>query len=247
VSDVFARNRPSPQCLSAWTVSRAAAGILEGTTRRAVDQHLEVCPRCAAAVRSEGNEVEAAGWEPVPRALLALPEQRRGRRSWLALVGLVPVAAAAAAYLIVVVAPSKQPATRIKGADALSVSVSVMRNQIMVVDDVAVDSAGSLRPGDGVRFRVRLGPWASSTAADRPAVALAGLASHGWTTYFTGPLPPEGWIPVGVVITPEGETKVRIRVCRNDGTALLADESAFGRGRSAGLCREQTLDLMAGR
>jgi hypothetical protein len=89
--------------------------------------------------------------------------------------------------------------------------------------------------------------WASSTAADRPAVALAGLASHGWTTYFTGPLPPEGWIPVGVVITPEGETKVRIRVCRNDGTALLADESAFGRGRSAGLCREQTLDLMAGR
>ena len=203
MKDLFERPGGSPACLSAWTVSQLAAGILEGESLSEADAHLRVCESCRARVATERREVEAAQREPVPAKLLERARATpRGARVGWACAGAAAVATAAAA-LLAVVDPSPRSVTRVKGT--ISVNLTVRRGETVVARDQPAANVGPLQVGDRVRLQVvgTTGGW----------VACQGYESDGWQTYYEGDVPEDRWLPVGVRITARGESRLRVVAC----------------------------------
>jgi hypothetical protein len=210
-AELFPRSKPSPGCLSAWSVSQLALGLPRAGEAAPAEAHLAGCPHCRLRVEDERAQVRAAALERIPEALVraaatAAPEHPRGWR-WSTWVGPVFAAVAASVLLLVVVprAGVEVPGgTRPKGSAALD--VTVMRGGMLVLEDVPAEEVEGLRAGDQVRPRV-----VGASASDW--LILQGDEGNQWTTYLEGPPTADGWLPMSILVTPEGRTRLRLLTC----------------------------------
>jgi hypothetical protein len=180
--------------------------LLTGNALQAARAHVETCAQCRVLLEAERAEVAAAAYERVPEALLraareAAPRPARERWRWSILGGLA--VASLAATLLLVRPPDEQPTTRTKGT--LDLSLAVLRDEKLWAEDLPAAQARELLPGDRLRLRVHWAPGAW--------ILLEGYEDTGWTEYFQGTVPEDRWLPVGVTLTPDGETRLRLSAC----------------------------------
>src|SRR5207249_2965117 len=107
------------------------------------------------------------------------------------------------AAAVVAVLPNADAPVREKGS--IGVSLTVMRGDSIVADDVPIERSRGLLPGDRLRVHV--------SAPQSTWVVLQGNEHEAWSTYFEGTLPQDGWLPVGIAVTEEGKTRLRTIVC----------------------------------
>ena len=144
-------------------------------------------------------------------------------------------AAACAAIALTVVSPwqsagpvsESAPGTRTKGA--VAVQATVLRSGVVVHDSVPLDTL-SLTPGDFLRVRVAgaHGRW----------LLLQGREDDRWVRYFAGRPPADGWLPLGLMTTPESETRLRVVHCGSEGAV-----TEFDRHGAAEDCTALSFDL----
>ncbi|WP_395810215.1 anti-sigma factor family protein [Archangium minus] len=214
-TELFPRSKPSKDCLSGWSVSQLALGLLSHEALAPAEAHLSACSHCRQRVEDERAQIRAAALERVPEELLraaatTAPERPRWWtwRSW----AMGPAFAAVAAtvlFLLVrptvgVDAPDTLPGERLKGSTSLD--VAVMREGTLVVEGVPAEEVEDLRSGDQLRPRV-------TGATPSAWLILQGDEEDRWTTYFEGPPPADGWLPVAVLVTPDGRTRLRLLEC----------------------------------
>ena len=91
----------------------------------------------------------------------------------------------------------------------------------LLLREAALETVPDLRAGDRLRLKLqgREGNWAM----------LQGWEEGHWETYFSGGLPADQWLPAGITITAEGQTRLRVVVCatapnRGELDALLQRE-----------------------
>lgn len=214
--DPLARAKRSPECLSAWQRSQISLDLLAGDALQAARAHVDACAECKTLLDAERAEVAAAAYERVPEALLQAarqaeprPELRAARERWRwSILGGLAVASLAATLLLVRPpdehgTPPTTPTTRTKGA--LDLSFAVLRDEKLWAEDLPAARATELMPGDRLRLRVHWAPGAW--------ILLEGYEDTGWTEYFQGTVPEDRWLPVGVTLTPDGETRLRLSAC----------------------------------
>jgi hypothetical protein len=217
--DVFARPFPEA-CLSAWQISQLT---LEAPGVSAEAQaHCRICDACAARVRDERADMAEAEYERIPARVRAqLASRRRRPLRWLRwLWGGIPAAALTAVAGLALRHSSPAihaPEIHLKGVPS-DLSVTVQRGGRLVLREVPAAEVARLAAGDHLRLRVRPG------AATR--VEVDGLEGGAWVSYYAGPLPADGWLPMGVAVTSAGETKLRVTLCgtgdRCDAPRMLA-------------------------
>jgi hypothetical protein len=201
-------------CLTDWAVSQAACGddALDG----AGAGHVQTCPTCAQRMEHETLGVRTAIYEAVPAAIithaLAHPPLRAAsaRPAWLSWHASWNMAAGGvlAAVMAVFIVSIGQPTatTRLKGAPSLTLTVK--RNGNIVASNHPVEDSLTLRAGDELRLRVvqTPGKW----------VALQSMEGDGWVTFYEGAQPKDGWLPIGIAITPGDETLLRLVNCDSE-------------------------------
>jgi hypothetical protein len=157
---LFQRPKVTERCLSAWQVSQLTLGLLRGEDLAAAQHQAATCPHCQALVVAEEADRKAAMYEAVPRVLLDPPPKQRPAQAWL-WRSLGAFALVSASLILVLVARndfSDSPGSdsRLKGG--IAVSVSVMRNDKLILHDVALEQVvGGLQPTDRLRLRVHGG------------------------------------------------------------------------------------------
>ncbi|MFP2928505.1 zf-HC2 domain-containing protein [Pyxidicoccus sp. 3LG] len=209
VAEPFPRSKPSAECLSGWRVSQLVLGLLSPEERTPAEAHLTTCDDCRQRVNAEHAEVRAAVYEKVPEALLAAaatpPMERPARMSWRWVTALaLPVLMVG--VLLAVQPPDtvSVPGTRSKGVASLDVAVA--RGETLVVNGLPAEEVVGLRAGDRLRLRVQ-------GAAPSAWLILQGDEEGQWTPYFEGLAPQGGWLPMGITVTPEGRTRMRLLTC----------------------------------
>lgn len=201
MTDVFARTKDDPGCLSGWMVSQLALDLLAPSASAQARRHTEVCPRCAGLLRGELEEQRAAAFERVPSSLMtaAVPAKRR----WGTVTAAASlVFATAVAVMLIVPRSSTDSGLRTKGS--AGTEVSVMRAAEVVVHAAPLERLKDLRAGD--RLRIRATPT-------QPWVGLHGWEQGRWVEYFAGSPGEDGWVPVGVTLTGDEPTRLRLVSC----------------------------------
>jgi anti-sigma factor ChrR (cupin superfamily) len=228
MNDLFVRPKASSECLSAWQISRCALDELPGVERLAAAAHLEVCEHCRQRLEVEAAGIRAAACERIPERLTAFDRSPRPSLAWLWRPAGALAAAAAVFVALVLVPDSDRPVTRAKGE--VPVSVAVMRDGAVSVVEVAFEKLEDVRPGDRLRLRIH--------EAQDAWVVLQGFEHRQWVDYYAGSLPKDQWLPVGVGITPDGRTRLRVAVCSEQPGPGGIDDSA-----SRGTCKLRLLEL----
>ena len=249
-AEIFRQPKATDACLSAWRVSLLAAGESLGTEQSRA--HVQTCADCAARVQNETQQVHMAQSEALPQVLrdlqvhtnvIQLPLKPRSRAAapakasrwqshWL-WGALGPALAAGIAAVVAVqsgglpgdTAPTGQN-YRLKGGDA-SLSATVQRGGGIVMDDRPLESMHVLRQGDRLRLRLAGHPGAW--------VQVQGMEEGRWTTYFQGPPPADRWLPFGIEVTDQGDTRLKLTSC----AAAPSDPLHL----DATSCSEHTFDL----
>lgn len=202
-------------CLSAYRVSQLAAGLLQGPTLAACEAHLRTCPQCSERVAIERRAVEEALAAPVPASLQVIARRRdaelASKRHWwraprvLSTLGVIAMAAIA---LIVIQragpdTDDREPDT-IRAKGALVIEASVQRGGELVIDQQRLSALGPLQSGDRLRLHLRNGAG---------SVKVEGQDGATWSTLFEGPVPADGWLPLGLAVDNGSETALRVTVC----------------------------------
>ncbi|NMO15252.1 zf-HC2 domain-containing protein [Pyxidicoccus fallax] len=212
VVEPFPRSKASDDCLSGWRVSQVVLGLLPPEERAPAEAHLGTCEHCRKKVDAEHAQARAAAYEPVPEALLAAaavvpPRPVKAAWSpWRWVPAFAAVPALALGVFIAVRTPTevRLPGGTLKGTASLDVAVA--RDGTLVVNGMPAEEVAGLRAGDRLRLRVR-GTEPSAW------LILQGDEEGQWTPYFEGPVPQGGWLPMGITITPEGRTRMRLLSC----------------------------------
>lgn len=230
MAEMFERPKVSPSCLSAWQIARLALGELTEAELDRAQQHMEACFHCNGLATRESEQVQASTYERVPEELTAMQEKKpRGlfRWTWRPVGALAAVAAVA---LVVAVLPHEEEGSGIRFKGDLPVSLSVMRTGAIVIDEAPVEKIQDLVADDQIRLRVHapVGSW----------VALQGWEKSAWVDYHLGVLAKEQWLPVGITITPEGETKLRVIVCKDRPAKDMFDDLV-----TQGTCHQRVFEL----
>ena len=149
--------------VSTPALHRVRLGESTPDEREAVRAHLDVCPRCADRLRLQEATRAAFVLEPVPGALRSRPSPWRRLVPWA-----VPVLAAVAATLLVVVLPS--------GPDPSRLGPVRSKGELTAMEVVAERDAGPVVlapgarvvPGDHLQIRFDPGPypWAAFAGQD---------------------------------------------------------------------------------
>lgn len=213
MSDLFSRPKVGEACLSAWQISQLDLGLLAADARRAGEAHLEQCASCAARMREERAARQAAVLEPVPPGLTDMAPHGPRRLAWWFAGGAGALAAGAAALVMQIGAA---PDVRAKGE--LPVSLSVERAGRLIVDNEPAERVRGLVPGDRLLVRGQAqGYW------------VVEVWSEGaWREAFAGDAPPDGWLPIGLTVTGDGATRLRLTACEAKARARCdARELAF--------------------
>ena len=157
------------------------------------------------------------------RGRAAKPPTARRSRLWL--TAWVPAAAVGVAALLLWL-PADEPSVRLKGAPALY--VTVMRDGALIIRDAPLATVENLRASDRLRLRVvgAAGKW----------VALLIWQQGAWRLAFNDLPPADGWLPIGIRITADGDSRVRLLVCSEPPDAAVAAEVPAG-------CESVTHDL----
>ncbi|HET6344480.1 MAG TPA: hypothetical protein VFH51_06085, partial [Myxococcota bacterium] len=204
-----------------WAVSQAACG--DDVLDESGSGHVQTCPTCAQRLDQEVLGVRAAVYETVPPAILAQalahpPRQAvRSRKAWLSWSAGWNMAAGGvmAALMAVVIVSVGQPTgvTRLKGTPSLTLTVK--RNGNIVATNHPIEDSLALRAGDELRLRVvqTPGKW----------VALQARERSGWVTFYEGAQPKDGWLPIGIAITPGDETLLRLVNCESEPEMAIGD------------------------
>lgn len=223
-AELFPRSKQSEACLSGWRVSQLALGLLRPEERAPAEAHVATCAHCHQRVEDERAQQRAAAYEQVPAALLQAAEaaaSRPSRWSWRRWVWAPAVAAslAVAGLAFLVIRPpveSGRPGEQLKGIASLDVAVS--RSGMLVVNGTPAEKVIGLQAGDQLRLRAQGAPASAW-------LILQGDEENRWTTYFEGPVPEDGWLPMGLTITPEGRTRLRLLTCTSRPPAGAAPEA----------------------
>jgi hypothetical protein len=215
-NDPFERLRPPEGCLSAWQLTRMARRepVEEEARCRA---HAATCARCAGRLDDEASRVAAMVAVPVPTRVRAAAEGRpRFEAFWQVAGAAIPAAVLLALLLLNrdVAMQALRPAPREGRGGALS--VSILRADASGVDDAPLDDVHGLRAGDKLRLRV-------ASAADR-WIILEGREGEHWASYFSGPRPADGWLPVTVGIEGNSANVLRLSVCAMQHDAPITDD-----------------------
>lgn len=200
----------TPTCLSAYRVSQLAAGLLAGPSLATCEAHLATCARCSELVAHERRAVEEALAAPVPPSLAVIAGRRdaaiAARKRWWRVLPMLGIVAMAALALVVVQTsgvPDPQLDT-IRAKGAFVVEASVQRDNALVVDQQRLSDLGTLRDGDRLRLHLR-----NATGS----VKVEGQDGATWVTLFEGPVPADGWLPLGLAVDNTSETALRVTVC----------------------------------
>ncbi|WP_164015590.1 zf-HC2 domain-containing protein [Pyxidicoccus trucidator] len=211
VAEPFPRSKASADCLSGWCVSQVVLGLLSPEERAPAEAHLTSCASCRQRVDVEHAQARAAAFEKVPEALLAAAAAvppRPERQGWLPWrwVPAFAVPALAVGVFLAVRPPSgvERPGVQLKGSASLDVAVA--REGTLVVNGIPAEEVAGLRAGDRLRLRVQ---GAESSAW----LILQGDEEGQWTPYFEGLAPQGGWLPMGITVTPDGRTRMRLLTC----------------------------------
>jgi len=95
------------------------------------------------------------------------------------------------------------------------VTIAVQRDgQLWKTDAAPEELVGLLRPGDELRLRVGTDSSSQRWATVEGLQSAEGTAH--WRPYYEGEVPRDGWLPFAVQITAEGETSLRLSVCRGN-------------------------------
>ncbi|QRN98765.1 hypothetical protein JRI60_06955 [Archangium violaceum] len=212
-AELFPRSKPSSDCLSGWSVSQLALGLLRAGEVAPAEAHLTGCAHCRQRVDEERAQVRAAALERIPEELqrASATASQGPRRGW-AFWTWVPALAAVTAAAFLLVRPmagvdvpgATLPGEQIKGTASLD--VAVMREGVLALEDVPAEQVEGLRAGDQLRPRV-------TGALPSDWLILQGDEEDRWTTYFEGPVPADGWLPVAALVTPDGRTRLRLLTC----------------------------------
>ncbi|OGR12900.1 MAG: hypothetical protein A2341_23375 [Deltaproteobacteria bacterium RIFOXYB12_FULL_58_9] len=229
MTELFARPKPSRDCLSAWQISRFALGDVAERERAVFQEHLGRCEHCAARVQEEVRLVDAAKYERIPGELLAThTPSSKTNLLWLWKPAGAMVAVGFAAVFLVALPQREDSGTRMKGD--IGISLTVMRDGSTLFNDTPVEQIQSLRPGDQLRLRVH-GP--SDTW-----VVVQGWEKSTWVEYYVGAISTDRWLPIGVEVTSERETRLKVFLCTG-----VSDKYMAGRFTSEGKCQERELEL----
>ncbi len=209
VAEPFPRSKVSAECLSGWRVSQVVLGLLSPEERAPTEAHLSTCASCRQRVDTEHAQARAAAYEKVPDALLTAAASARPARArwetwrWVPALAAVP-ALAVGVFLAVRTPPPVEPGERWKGSASLDVAVA--REGALVVNGIPAEEVAGLRAGDRLRLRVQ-------GAEPSAWLILQGDEEGQWTPYFEGLAPQGGWLPMGITVTPEGRTRMRLLTC----------------------------------
>ncbi|MCY1019864.1 anti-sigma factor family protein [Pyxidicoccus sp. MSG2] len=209
VAEPFPRSKVSADCLSGWRVSQVVLGLLSPEERAPAEAHLATCASCKQRVDTEHAQARAAAFEQVPEALLAAVPSRPARQRWLPwrwvpALAAVPVLAVGVFLAVRSPPPVTRPGGTLKGGASLDVAVA--REGALVVNGIPAEEVAGLRAGDRLRLRVQ-------GAAPSAWLILQGDEEGQWTPYFEGLAPQGGWLPMGITVTPEGRTRMRLLTC----------------------------------
>lgn len=212
VAEPFPRSKVSVDCLSGWRVSQVVLGLLSPEERALAEAHLTTCAFCRQRVDVEHAEARAAAYEKVPEALLAAAAARPARPARQARLPWRWVPAFAIPALVVGVfftvrAPSPVASTGARWKGSASLDMAVARDGAFVVNGMPAEEVAGLRAGDRLRLRVQ-------GAEPSAWLILHGDEEGQWTPYFEGVAPQGGWLPMGITVTPDGRTRMRLLTCR---------------------------------
>jgi AcrR family transcriptional regulator len=228
VAEPFPRPKVSGGCLSGWQVSQLVLALLPTAQRTPAEAHLATCAHCHGRVEAEHAQARAAAYEKVPEALLAAAASAPARPAWWpwrwAPALAVPALGLAVLLAVQPSAGVDSPGERFKGAASLEVAVE--RQGALVVNGMPAEEVTALRAGDRLRLRVR-GAEASAW------LILQGDEEGQWTPYFEGQAPQGGWLPMGITVTPEGRTRMRLLTCARKPPRGVPEED---------VCRERVYD-----
>lgn len=247
-TEPFHRPRRTPDCGSLWLLSRYAMGELPVHLAASVRAHRAVCPVCNAQLEIMEADQHAVAAEALPPAILAAAATARrasssGRartsRRWSApgwALGALPLALSLAVVLLWQRGPER---TWIRAKGSIPVLGAVLRDGQVIAPEIDLEDA-QLRTGDQVRIKVPAGAGAG--------ILLQGWEGAGWRDYFEGVLPRDRWLPLGVEITPESETRLRVIVCSSESELASLPRSirlgaSTGDPERANGCRERELVL----
>ncbi|MBZ4416337.1 zf-HC2 domain-containing protein [Myxococcus sp. RHSTA-1-4] len=211
VAEPFPRSKVSADCLSGWRVSQVVLGLLPPEERAPAEAHLSACEHCRRRVDAEHAQARAAACEQVPEPLLsaAAPPSRPAPPGWfpwrwVPAFAAVPALAVGVFLAVHPVSGVKPSGERWKGSASLDVAVA--REGALVVNGIPAEELVGLRAGDRLRLRVR-------GAEPAAWLILQGDEEGQWTPYFEGHAPQGGWLPMGITVTPEGRTRMRLLTC----------------------------------
>jgi hypothetical protein len=181
----------------------------------------------------------------LPRLVLEPPPTARlRRRAWIAPALGTAVAGAAAVLWLggrsttgvvtggqLPLADSLRPEVpAVPAGDDASLSFTVMRADDIVVHDVAAVPAG-LQAGDRLRLRTHAAPgtW----------LRVEGYEATEWVPYFEGAVPGDRWLPLGVTLTADGDSRLRVSTCADEPRAGQLDTLI-----ASGACHHRIFELL---
>jgi len=107
----------------------------------------------------------------------------------------------------------------VRAKGALTLEATVQRQGEVVFDQQRLDTLGVLQHGDRLRLHLR-------NAAG--SVKVEGLDGGTWATLFEGPVPADGWLPLGLAVDNTSETALRVTVCVSTDTPPSATTGPLG-------------------
>ncbi len=240
-NEIFRQEKADLQCLSYWTISQLALGALKERSIQSAQEHLDQCPRCRDLLRAEQEQVDAARYQRLPEQLMAEIEkdEQRTKAGWRLFFGsrlfFPGLTVSLTVCLVLVISfivkdmgvDVNQPLTRIKGSEGLT--VSVLRGEQLTHNRVPLEQVSALSVGDRLRlhYQGRQDNW----------LEIYGQEKGIWELYYQGKVPLDGWLPMGIKITGEEITKIKVLEC--SGQSGLQSEQIIDKSK----CSQQVFNL----
>lgn len=106
--------------------------------------------------------------------------------------------------------------TRAKGA--VQLELSLVRDGETLRDTVLAKDLGPWKTGDKLQLRL--------AGAQGHYARLEGLDKGAWALYFEDRVPSDGWLPIALELTRDGQTRMRALVCETQASLRVAAEQS---------------------